>query len=236
MPGGLRMMPFNLFYSLQLNTKLIRSSIKLMKSFVLLLIIFSGNIVAQSDDPYTLARAKAMQLKNGTLLVNLHTYTTTVTALQNSGRQKEADKLQGDLKQMNQQIINAFETYFHFCNVYYFYSNNSDAVKAHKYDYVVFDSAFNPVTASLLDTTSLFIADFSTTDNSRNLNSDSDDNREKSTANDFTMSGLILRDKNMIQLNKPFPYYVRVSNFEMVLTKEKIYKAIIKLNRKLNEF
>lgn len=182
------------------------------------------------------ARAKALKLKNGILLVNLHTYTNTVTSLQKIGKNKEADKLQSDLKQMNQQIITAFEKYFKYCKVYYFYSNNSDSILAHQYANVVFDSAYNPVPAILLDTTSVFIADFSTTDNNRNANSDPDDKWEKSKANDFTMSGLIMRDKNMIQLNKPFPYYVRVSNFEMILPKEKIYKAVIKLNRKLNEF
>jgi hypothetical protein len=219
-----------------LNTKQTHHATVLLKSFLLFFFIFSGSLVAQSNDPYTLARAQALQLKNGILLVNLHTYTATVTALQNTGKQKEAEKLKSDLKEMNQHIINAFETYFKYCHVYYFYSNSCDSIKAQKYISVVFDSAYNPVSVILLDTASIFIADFSTTDNNRNANADPDDKWEKSKPNDFTMSGLILRDKNMIQLNKPFPYYVRVSNFEMVLPKEKIYKAVIKLNRKLNEF
>lgn len=236
MLSGLKKMPYSIFKLLPLKTNQTSYLIVLLKIVLLSLLTFSGSLFAQSTDPYAMARTQALQLKGGILLVNLHTYTATVTAMQKSGQIKVADKLQSDLKQMHQQIITAFETYFKYCNVYYFYSNNSDSILAHQYANVVFDSAYNPVSAILLDTPSIFIADFSTTDNNRNANSDPDDKWEKSKANDFTMSGLILRDKNMIQLNKPLPYYVRVSNFEMVLTKEKIYKAVIKLNRKLNEF
>lgn len=236
MLSGLKKMPYSIFKLLPLKTNQTSYLILLLNIVLLSLSTFSGSLFAQSTDPYAMARTQALQLKGGVLLVNLHTYTNTVTSLQKIGKNKEADKLQSDLTKMNQEIINVFETYFKYCQVYYFYSTYSDSILAYKYDHVVFDSAYNPVPAILLDTTSIFIADFSTTDNTRNANSDPDDKWEKSKANDFTMSGLILRDKNMIQLNKPFPYYVRVSNFEMVLPKEKIYKAVIKLNRKLNEF
>lgn len=219
-----------------MNLKQKRNLPKLLNVGMLFLVLLSGNLFAQNVDSYSLARAQASKLKNGVLLVNLHTYTTTVTSLQQHGKQKEAEQLTLDLKQMNQDIMSSFKANFNYCKVYYFYSENTDAIITQKYDQFVFDGDFNSISAALIGASTVFIADFSSTDNSRNLSADPNNPLEKDKANDFTMSGLILRDNSMIQLNKPFPYYVRISDFETIIPKEKIDKAVKKLNKKLREF
>lgn len=71
-------------------------------------------------------------LKKGNVLVRLKTSQSKIEALQKAGKVEKAEKVKNKQAEENRQIVRAFKKEFDFTNVYFFYSQNSKAVKANK--------------------------------------------------------------------------------------------------------
>lgn len=197
---------------------------------------------ATSEDRM-LAGKQIKMLKAGILLVRLHTYSTTIDALNKNGKTKEAMELQNSLTAMNRNIIDAFTRNFNFCPVYYFYSEITDSIKAGNLSRNILDAALNVAPDTVFDQKYIFVADFSETDPNlyqveqhiANTTQTIKRNTNYSSSN-IALSGLIIRDSKMVQLRDPFPYYVRVLFSDKIIEQKKINDAVIKMNANLKNF
>ena len=95
------------------------------------------------------------------LLVRLKQKQKSIDALRKRNRKKLANKIELKQQNRNSYIIDAFNTKFDFCPVYFFYSDDSKHVRTNNLDSVSFlnDSLFIDTSITLLDT-NFYIAEF----------------------------------------------------------------------------
>jgi len=144
------------------------------------------------------AHENILLMKEGVLLVRLNFKTKEVTYFEKYNNTKEAIKIKNTQQLLNQYIIDAFDSLFVFCPVYFFGEKNSRNVLEGKMDSVVFYNL-----ECLPDSTikwkgeSFFIAEFGRIEGGESL-----DERSK-----FSAAALVIRDAKFQQLRGPFPYY-----------------------------
>lgn len=157
------------------------------------------------------------QLKNGALLVRLQTKNKSISALRKNGNDKLADKIETEQKSRNMEIVSAFKAGFNFCPVYFFFSDDSQNIRERQFDKVVFLSkSLLPDTTIKFTKDHFLTAEFGTTDG------------------DTSFGALIIKSDQLIQLKRPFPYYVRT--FGSLPIKRSAYKTVKKMNKKLHQF
>ncbi|MCX6258988.1 MAG: outer membrane beta-barrel protein [Bacteroidia bacterium] len=171
------------------------------------------------------SKSQIEALKNGLLLVRLKTFENKINALMEAGYTEDAAKVKTKQETENKKIVSAFRNYFNFCNVYFFFSNNTIEIKNRKFNNVFLNDSLVIDKTMTIDTTkSIFIAEFG------NKEPDTttyyyqfykyefipDGNWSvKKVKRYYTYSpysdfyALIIRDGNFVQLKKPFPFYVR---------------------------
>lgn len=72
------------------------------------------------------AKWQINQLKNGALVVRLHTNKTLVEGLRKMGKADLATQKEYEMMAINKNIVMAFTKYYTFSKVYFFFSNSSD--------------------------------------------------------------------------------------------------------------
>ena len=93
-------------------------------SFLLLpLLSFSQNRAEQHE----IAKTQIKELKEGVLLVRLHTKQPVIDAMKERGSFKKAHYIKEKQEAVNKEIVAAFKD-FDFCKVYFFYSQFSDSL------------------------------------------------------------------------------------------------------------
>ena len=167
------------------------------------------------------AEEQINDFKNGTLLVRLKTSKPKIDALIKRGELEKANKAKQEQETENKKIVVAFRNKFNFCKVAFFNSNNSNNVRTRKFDTIFLNDSLEIDKSITIDTTkSVFIAEFSAIeqDTSKyisNYSYEPDGNWSVKRVEyyyggpDFGFDALIIRDKNFVQLSKPFPYYTR---------------------------
>lgn len=136
---------------------------KLLLSTVTLLSLFfySEPITAQEDSEETTAREHIHFLKQGVLLVRLRTKQNAILMLEARGMEEEADLMWEEQRKKNEEIVKAFELIFDFCPVYFFYDENSGAVKEELYDDFILDYNLDTLSVdSILNYDYVYFADF----------------------------------------------------------------------------
>ena len=183
------------------------------KSSLILFLLVASITSVYSQEIKEDAHTQIKMLKKGALFVRLKTSDLAIAGLKKQGKEKEAEEIRAKQETENKAIVAAFKTEFTFCTVYFFYSNNSDAIKAGTCKDLLFDTNFQNVSAP--DCNNFLIGEFD----------------ESETTH---ISAFIIKDKNYNQLKPPFPFLIK-TNARIVATRTK-EDTVMELNRRLNEF
>jgi len=186
------------------------------------------------------------ELKNGALLISLKTKKLTITALRKTGRNTQADKLEKKQAQLNASIMAAFKSKFNFCPTYFCFSDYIIHAKERELDKVVFlNDSLKPDTNIKFVYRTFLVAEFGKVqqDTAKYLSHttlEPDNNFSVSQVNHYYggpnpgFDALIISSDQLIQLRRPFPYYVRTR--DAMPKKRVIDKAVSKMNKKLHKF
>lgn len=206
-------------------SKSIHSIMKKLLIFFSCLIFCVGcsvpaTIVTPDSNPVEVAEKESQieQLKDGFLLVRLRSIEKQLQMLRYRRERTAAYRLRNETKKTNAHIVQAFHENYDFSKVYYFYSKHSGRIRKHELDSIVLDYEMLPVDSALIADKSFLVAEFA---------------EIQPPAEGSGLPALIVRDEQLIQLKKPFPFYVRTA----VLGDDSQEVAAVKqLNKQLKEF
>jgi len=210
------------------------------------------------------SKEQIKQLKTSVLLVRLKSYDNSINSLLKVGDNEKAYELKYLQETENTKVVNAFNNHFDFCEVRYFYSNNSSKIKQKQFNGIILNDKLQVDNLLELDTsTTFFIAEFGyiEQDTIKFFSHYSFEPLKKgglekvknyySPSSDINFYALKLLDNNFVQLNKPFPYYTRAiyktirTHPEQLLFISTTYLAfltwsheatVLRMNRKLKRF
>jgi hypothetical protein len=168
-------------------------------------------------------------LGQGTLLVQLPQYRLAIEALRKHDTTK-AEILQHNVLSMQQQIVNAFSSYYTYSKVYFFYADNTSLITDKSFTRTVLDSKLQPG-QFVPDGHAIFIAAFGHTD--PDLVSSNTNNSSDYKATNISLPGLIIYNDKMVPCAKPFPYIIRTHERGLIVSEKKINKAVLQLQKKL---
>ena len=167
-----------------------------------------------------LAEKYIHQLKEGAVLVRLKTSKLQVSKLIEMGRKEQAKEKVALQREINLEIVRAFSKEYNFCEVYFFFSNNSELVKEKKTDGIFLDLNLKVDKAIKLNEKNLFIVDIG------DLYFD---------AFSSYSEGIGIMNANFELLVKPFPYYIGRSRV-LPFFKRSTDELVELLNEELHEF
>lgn len=200
-----------------------------------------NNSVNSREQRIADSKQQIQELHESVLLVRLSTKKTSINALRKVGRKELAQKIEEKQKTRNQEIINSFRAHFDFCPVYFFYSDYSKYIINNQLDSVLFLNDKLEITPSIKVSNSIyFTAEFTSLeqDTAQYHNSTYYDRGEKKESyyggSENSLTGLIIKNKNLYQLKHPFPYYVR--EYKGLFFQRAIPKVIIKMNQNLHNY
>lgn len=133
-------------------------------------------------------------LKEGVLLVRIPQHTKTLDALKKQGKIKDVEELTLLIKQEDYETRSVFKAEYNFGKVYFFYSSDSKNILEGEWTGHIFDADSQVVD---LPPCSFLLAEFGETQSAR-------------------IGGLVISapvNGTFIQMKKPFPYFVRRSEF-----------------------
>ena len=178
------------------------------------------------------------KLKEGVLLVRLQTKENSIIALRKIGRDDLANKTVTKQIDYNLEIISAFRKNFTFCPTYFFFSNYSDSILSKQINGIIFlNDSLKPDPIIKLNNNNFLTAEFGIIeqDTAKYFESyyyySSGNGLERRSSYyggpDMRFGVLKIMSEQLIQLKRPFPYYVRT------YTKRKLSKVVSLMNRKL---
>jgi hypothetical protein len=188
------------------------------------------------------SKRQIVELHNGVLLVRLKQKQKSIDGLREQGRDKLADKVELNQKNRNSYIIDAFNSRFDFCPVYFFYSSDSKHVRNNKIDSISFlnDSLIKDISITLKDT-NYYITEFGRVEPEETFTYQSSTHLPKgetratySGGSDFSFKAVTVKTKNFKQLKEPFPYYSKEKSGSN--KRANINNAVSKLNLSLKKF
>ncbi len=184
---------------------------KQIKKLILVIICFTTlHLFGQEVKPN--AHQDIKMLKQGALFVRLKTSDLQINGLKQKGKDKEAEKIKLNQEKENKAIVEAFKTNFDFCKVYFFYSTYSAEVKKGNYKPYLINTDLQ---SDSTFTGEYFVGEYD----------------ESATTH---IDAFIIKDKNYVQLNSPFPFLIKCNaSIVTTRTKEEIVKQ---LNKELLEF
>jgi len=154
---------------------------------------------------------------NGCLLVRLRTNQKKIQALVQRGDTSTANKEEKMMKLKHLEIVSAFKLNYSFSNIYFFYSHNSGRVSSGDLKGVLLDD-------HLLTPTDVELNEFLIVDpyfiEFVHMNSH--------------QQGLAVLNKDLVQLERPFPYYVRKREALFFLRRD--YHTMVAILQKNLEF
>ena len=168
-----------------------------------------------------IAENQIRELRDGALLVRLKTSKPKIEALRKLGYFQEAQEVEKEQRVENLLLMKAFNTYYDFSEVKFFYSEDSKKIREKNYDGLFLnDSLKKDKSIQLYNSQNIFIAELA------NLEKDTTkyfSHYEFVSTGDFaqvqvpryyggsdiTFYAIVIKDENFYQLRKPFPYYSR---------------------------
>jgi len=183
------------------------------------------------------ADADLRALHNGYLFFQLFDREDTKNSIRTHLGEKAVQQYEAEQKEKFDNIMKAFKDNYTFSKVLFFYSHDKEKIKNNDFSTVKFYTDSNQLVSNdTIDFTHFFIGEISRVEIDSSIYTDGAGVEHK-TAN-YSYSALIVRDRNFIQLGKPFPYYVRTME-GMPLLQKKSYRLIAsfqnKLERKLKD-
>ncbi|MFK7905055.1 MAG: hypothetical protein AB8B69_08020 [Chitinophagales bacterium] len=173
------------------------------------------------------AVSNIQKLQKGALLVRLKTRKKTIDAFKNSGYLKMADQVEMKQKAKNQKLMNAFRKNFSFCEVYFFYSEDSEKIMEGEYEGIFLNENLEKDARIVLKEDFILTAEVGSIVKDP-VSVDASGNEYAATSG-MSESVLIIKDSNFEQLRRPFPYYVKAGD-------RFIDKKVAKLNKRLFAF
>ena len=147
-------------------------------------------------------------LKNNALLVRLHTAEHIIDALEKRNLHKEAEATLERVEKGNARTIEAFKNQYTFSKVYFFHSGESNKLKNKNFDEVVLvDADGNPVQDLSFLKAGYLVATFGMVYHDQLIYTDSSDVKYPVAGVQGT-PGLVVMDRDYVQLNKPFPFKI----------------------------
>lgn len=169
-----------------------------------------------------IARKHIHQLKNGVALVRLHTQENKIKHYLKYGNRRAAMNAQQEQSEKNKRVFEAFNAFFDFTEVYFFYSHHSNQVKNREFDagYFLNSNMEEDPTVNLSNTNYVYVIDVG------DVFFDSFGTH---------MKGIVLMTTDFKPLEKPFPYYVRRRAGLKILERSDA-ELVQKLNEDLHDF
>lgn len=199
-----------------------------------------AQIIRDKSD-VSIAEEAIVDLHNGALVVRLKTYNNKTTRLKElianpEVKDKDREKLEKDLvttiaerDSYNNDLVAAFKDNYKFSTVYFMYDTSSVALKNGERKGFLLDENLRVDPTISISEDSIFMMYTGTLD----------------PAEYSGMEALIITDSRFEVLPAPFPFYIRVNSFGLVLSrifspkqsvKRDTQKMISKLEHKLTEF
>lgn len=171
-------------------------------------------------NPYVQERATAQNhiktLKNCALLVRLKTRDKSVEAYRKSGAELLAQRVEQEQFAENKLIADLFRQYFTFCPVYFFYSSNTRAVQEGAKQGIFLNENLQPDASIVLPYDNFYIAEIDALrETLPDLGYEDEEDEAQEAAGrhaDTTLQRVIVvKDRTLTQLRRPFPFYIRAS-------------------------
>ena len=214
-------------------------------TIITLLLILPFSFFAQTQtrqERKEISKNQIENLKEGVLLVRLYNKKNVITALENKGMARRAKAVKDKQKSVNKEIMVSFKS-FTFCEVYFFFSDNSSYLLTKDYSKVELftDSGINK--EKILMDSNFFVADFGVLQNENSTSSDNDGSNKsgrtkvkkyKGGASFTNKRCMFLIDSDLNQLKRPFPYTVW---FHPTPIQQLSYKQVVeRMDNQLKEF
>jgi hypothetical protein len=165
---------------------------------------------------------KSLSCMKEPLLVRLKTYNQVISSLEKAGNKKRAQQLREETNRDNKKTIAAFREYYRFSEVYFFYSSNSENVRAGVLEDIFLNDNLELDTSIHCSKETFYIAEISSLQ--------ADDIGQTSTG----IEALVIKDDQFVQLKRPFPFYVKRDEF--FLGSRSIEEMVVRLNFNLHEY
>lgn len=207
------------------------------KLLLISLILFVGfNSKAQKTkkrDLVKVAENQILGLKNGVLLVRLQSSSNSILALKKRSHNQAAARIEAEQKAENKAIIAAFKEYFPFCKVYFFMADSSEKISNREFENLFVNQNLKLDTSIHLPKETFFlIAEYCKLESEINYIPDSV-NAANIYGTEMSFPVLSLKDENLNQLKRPFPFYTKTT----ILGQRKSKKQSVKdLNKKLTKY
>lgn len=159
------------------------------------------------------ARKQLNDLHEGVLLVRLKTNNASIEAMQKAGFDEKAELARQEQYEKNKETILSFSQAFDFAPVYFFYSDDSEAIRQGNLAGNVFGSDLKPVPAEELKGKPIFTGEFTETPNTG-------------------IEAFVVMGQDLIPLKSPFPFYQRKHVFFSLITLSQA-KVVERYNEKL---
>lgn len=197
------------------------------------------------DTRKEVSQRSIQELKEGVLLVRLDFQQRRIDYFEKYNNHKEVERVKAKQKKVNDEIRDAFNTYYTFSEVYYFAMSDSRKLLDGKLDSVTFYNGEGNVDSSLdLEEKDYYIAEFAFVEQDTATyysgsapTPNNPDNPEGKTYYGGSKNGrsaLVIRNAKFQQLRHPFPYYAAYSYFGLV--KKRYRLPVRKINSQLNNY
>lgn len=212
---------------------------------ITLLLILPFCFIAQSQtkqEAQYIAKKQIQSFKTGVLLVRLYNKKNVIDALKEKGMEKRAEAVKNKQEKLNNEIMSSFKN-FSFCDVYFFYSNNSSFLLSKEYSQVDLFSIEGEKKEYKLTEDNYFVADFGVLKNESSSSSNTENGNKTVESTVKTYKGgnsitnkkcMFLRDNELRQLKRPFPYTVW---FHPTPVQQLSYEDVVeKMDNQLKEY
>ena len=217
-----------------------------MKKIILFTLLFSFTTFSFSKDQKQELKEKAqsqiVQMKQSIILVRLSDKAPVIKALEEKGMEQRAKAVKAKQDAINKEIMLSFSK-FDFCQVYFFYSNDSEFLKNRNFSKVQLYEAPNLLAKGVKLDTNFFVADYGMLTNEKELKNETAQKEKSGVTKQKKYKGsdvntsikcMYLRDHNFNQLESPFPFYVR---FHPTPIQSLSYKQLAeRMNKQLTKF
>ena len=160
---------------------------------------------------------QVIEIKENVILVRLQDSKTRIKSFEDNGLFKKAEELRSYQDSVNKSIYKAFADTFNFTKVLFFFSSDTRKVLNGEFDGVFLNETLEKDESIKMNYSKFYITEFA----------------YLSSGGRKSMEGLILKDKELLELERPFPYFIKRN--EVLLTKDN-KTMVAELNRKLHDF
>ena len=152
------------------------------------------------------ARFYIRQLKDGAVVVRLHTRSMAIQQMRTAGDNQYATAIATVQREENRQIVEAFRTAFTFCKVYFFFADSTDALlQGKRTGFFVNDSL--KIDPAIRLTENFFMVADNGNPNLKQKTYDPTQPNMSYTEPSYVNETIFLMDQNLKPLKSPFPRY-----------------------------